>query len=314
MSSNPPYRRRYNLYWCYQCHRTVRVSSENPSDIVCPNCFGSFLHLIDMTRPSPVIHFTQFDPSPQARILEALSLMLDSPTIQRRRNGDHRRGEELIRTRGRRWQWSNNNRVSDDDWRPETGILAIMRPPPVPPNAQPESLIPTGVNPQDYFVGNGLTQLIDQLTQNDRQGPPPAENAAIDGLPTVRITPSHLIDDSHCPVCKEEFNSGGEAKELPCKHIYHSDCIIPWLRLHNSCPVCRQELPAPVRDESSGGSNAGEEFDGSNNSNSNGNRRCLRFRQLTSIFPFRSRYRQTQHTNSVLGANTQMQQNSCLIL
>lgn len=98
-------------------------------------------------------------------------------------------------------------------------------------------------NIADYFVGPGLDDLIEQLTQNDRRGPPPASQPSIDAMPTVKITQRHLSGDSHCPVCKDEFELGLEAREMPCKHLYHADCIVPWLEQHNSCPVCRYELP-----------------------------------------------------------------------
>lgn len=31
-------------------------------------------------------------------------------------------------------------------------------------------------------------------------------------------------------------------RQLPCQHIYHENCIRPWLELHGTCPICRQNL------------------------------------------------------------------------
>lgn len=96
----------------------------------------------------------------------------------------------------------------------------------------------------DSFVGNGeLNELIEQLSVNNRPGPPPASHSAIKAMPTVKISHAHLKTDLHCPVCIDKFELGTDAKQMPCNHIYHSDCIVPWLVQHNSCPVCRLELP-----------------------------------------------------------------------
>ncbi|KAH7366170.1 hypothetical protein KP509_18G066000 [Ceratopteris richardii] len=56
---------------------------------------------------------------------------------------------------------------------------------------------------------------------------------------------------SECAVCKEMFKVGVEVKEMPCKHFYHSTCILPWLELHSSCPLCREEMPAEEGDQAS---------------------------------------------------------------
>ncbi|KAG5015813.1 E3 ubiquitin-protein ligase RING1 [Glycine max] len=66
-------------------------------------------------------------------------------------------------------------------------------------------------------------------------------------LPSLHFTPSLLssLDPNgvvRCAVCKDQITPHAEAKQLPCKHLYHSDCITPWLELHASCPLCRFRL------------------------------------------------------------------------
>lgn len=43
-----------------------------------------------------------------------------------------------------------------------------------------------------------------------------------------------------CTICYCNFEEGEEALELPCKHIYHPECIKTWLDKNDKCPVCKQ--------------------------------------------------------------------------
>uniref|UniRef100_A0A0D6R0C1 RING-type E3 ubiquitin transferase n=1 Tax=Araucaria cunninghamii TaxID=56994 RepID=A0A0D6R0C1_ARACU len=99
----------------------------------------------------------------------------------------------------------------------------------------------------DFAVEHLIRQLASATAgdggQGDRCGPPPAARSAVEAMPTVKITQKHLSVESHCAVCTDPFEIGGEVREMPCKHIYHADCILPWLAQHNSCPVCRHEMP-----------------------------------------------------------------------
>ncbi|KAI0511977.1 hypothetical protein KFK09_012611 [Dendrobium nobile] len=116
------------------------------------------------------------------------------------------------------------------------------------PNQESDSTT-IGASIGDYFVGPGLEMLFQHLAENDPNcyGTPPAQKEAVDALPTVK-----LQENINCPVCLEDLEVGMQAKEMPCNHKFHKDCIFPWLELHSSCPVCRFQLPADESKDSSG--------------------------------------------------------------
>ncbi|XP_070983633.1 E3 ubiquitin-protein ligase RNF126-like [Oncorhynchus clarkii lewisi] len=99
-------------------------------------------------------------------------------------------------------------------------------------------------NPMDYAWGaNGLDAIITQLlNQFENTGPPPADGDKIMSLPTVLITQEHVGSGLECPVCKEDYSAGENVRQLPCNHLFHNDCIVPWLEQHDTCPVCRKSL------------------------------------------------------------------------
>ncbi|KAH7287308.1 hypothetical protein KP509_32G049400 [Ceratopteris richardii] len=104
---------------------------------------------------------------------------------------------------------------------------------------------------RDYFLGPDLDRLIQMLSENDqnRYGTPPAAKTEVEKLPKLKITEEHLGSElAQCAVCKDDFELDSEVIQLPCNHIYHPDCILPWLAEHNSCPVCRFELPTDDAD------------------------------------------------------------------
>ncbi|KAK1422281.1 hypothetical protein QVD17_25281 [Tagetes erecta] len=75
-------------------------------------------------------------------------------------------------------------------------------------------------------------------------GRPPASKAAVVSLSSVVVTIEDSVKNNVvCAVCKDEVVVGELATRLPCSHGYHGDCILPWLDIRNTCPVCRYELP-----------------------------------------------------------------------
>ncbi|XP_077217124.1 uncharacterized protein LOC143851544 [Tasmannia lanceolata] len=100
--------------------------------------------------------------------------------------------------------------------------------------------------PEDYIYTTENDMLFGQFAENDNslRGNPPAAKSVVDNLLSVVITQKDVENNNAlCAVCKDEIPIEEQAKRLPCSHHYHGDCILPWLSIRNTCPVCRYELP-----------------------------------------------------------------------
>ncbi|KAM7528837.1 hypothetical protein LguiB_032247 [Lonicera macranthoides] len=92
--------------------------------------------------------------------------------------------------------------------------------------------------------------IIDQIS-NQNQQPikrTPTSSFFIRNLPTLTIKTrsQHSKTDSNdsiCAICKDEFTAEDKINMLPCRHYFHVECIVPWMNLNTTCPLCRYKLP-----------------------------------------------------------------------
>ncbi|KAA8549988.1 hypothetical protein F0562_001655 [Nyssa sinensis] len=230
-----------NTHWCHQCRQPVQLRGQS---LVCPNCDGGFVQelseVVDTgqqdffrfhSQDASDLGFTEPFSDPRFGIMDAFAALMRQRMAGRNPNYDIRARSGLVPEHGMAfgsspWLIFHGQypvRMTEND-----AFELFFNGSPGVGQRRP--------NFGDFFTGPGLEELIEQLTMHDRQGPPPAPRSSIDAMPTIKITQRHLNSDSHCPVCKDKFELGSEARQMPCDHIYHSDCIVPWLVQHNSCP------------------------------------------------------------------------------
>ncbi|XP_015080109.1 E3 ubiquitin-protein ligase RDUF2 [Solanum pennellii] len=222
-------------YWCYRCTRFVRISVGN--DVVCPHCDSGFIEVAEGNIGSPESHrrFPMWNERPESD----RSVNMGSRRSRRNR-GDRSPFNPVIVLRSPSEAPGEDEAAAAAEERSyelyyDDGEGSGLRP--LPPTMS------------EFLMGSGFDRLLDQLAQIEVNGfgrpeNPPASKSAIESMPIIQIASNHVNSETHCAVCKEAFDLGSEAREMPCKHIYHSDCILPWLSLRNSCPVCRHELPS----------------------------------------------------------------------
>nr|XP_045593984.1 E3 ubiquitin-protein ligase RNF126-like isoform X1 [Procambarus clarkii] len=274
-------------FFCHKCN--VEITPQLP-DYVCPRCNSGFIEELDRARDSDSDSSsdTEMEPFDMWDVITSDSAASGGASPAASSSGPGLRRSQRLRHLNPR----HRRRVSGDRhsalaplihdliMQMTSGVIeasvggADFAVPPVGfdlPGFPVLVASNLASNPGDYAWGRGgldaiITQLMNQL---DGTGPPPLSRDQISQIPTSNITKEQCDKGLQCSVCMEDFTIDESVRRLYCEHCFHNDCIIPWLELHGTCPICRKLL---LEDVQATLGNASAASSSSNNSTNPGSR------------------------------------------
>uniref|UniRef100_A0A0N5A1L8 RING-type E3 ubiquitin transferase n=1 Tax=Parastrongyloides trichosuri TaxID=131310 RepID=A0A0N5A1L8_PARTI len=113
--------------------------------------------------------------------------------------------------------------------------------------------ITLGISPNEHAF-EGILRMVENIDEVAHARRNRLTEAEIARIPIVQVSEEQIINESQCTVCMDIFIDKDSVYKLACNHIFHKQCLTPWVQTHRSCPVCRQEIkpydfPDPVLEE-----------------------------------------------------------------
>lgn len=242
-SAPPP--QQQQQYWCHVCEKAVTTAPQPTGDVVCPDCGSEFVE--EYTPPPPAAApaaAASAETSDDPYVRNILNLFRAVGARQQRRAADparHMRPQSLIRVD----LVANGADLPAAPANPFTALFNLIQ-------RQQQQGQQQGQQQQQQPQPQPRAMTMDELLNHlfvtaPVRGSPPAARAAVEALPRHTVdaaeVQAHADDDFACTVCQDAFAAGDAVVQMPCAHVFHADCLAPWLAMHNSCPTCRCELP-----------------------------------------------------------------------
>ncbi|XP_022800187.1 uncharacterized protein LOC111338048 isoform X2 [Stylophora pistillata] len=128
---------------------------------------------------------------------------------------------------------SDDNDIQEESGSDLEDLLNILGPPPMLTNV---------VTPARLLL-SVLFEFFRAHPEMRNEGSPPALPVVIESLPKVKVTKDQVAVKLSCTICRSDYEEDDSVLELPCSHLFHPPCITTWLKLHATCPTCRDVLP-----------------------------------------------------------------------
>lgn len=72
-----------------------------------------------------------------------------------------------------------------------------------------------------------------------------ASQRCISAMPVSVVSQGQ--DLGNCSICLEQMEAGQKVMRLLCLHVFHKDCIVPWLQRNRTCPIDKEDMEALLR-------------------------------------------------------------------
>lgn len=107
---------------------------------------------------------------------------------------------------------------------------------------------------EDELLENMFYEYVDQRSNDSFTSEDYETLLELDQNNVKKPLPKNLIDktckklkidkeiDNNCSICQDKLQKGEEALQLPCSHLFHSQCILPWFEQSRKCPNCQKEI------------------------------------------------------------------------
>ena len=97
---------------------------------------------------------------------------------------------------------------------------------------------------REIDISDIITRTLDNILDMNQQNIPENTNEplSIESMNKLNRYRVWTYEEGTCGICLENFNRLDKVVELPCKHKFHSKCIMRWFENKCTCPICRFKL------------------------------------------------------------------------
>lgn len=74
--------------------------------------------------------------------------------------------------------------------------------------------------------------ILEELNHDYNQSTPPPP-PPVDGADQTAMS---------CAICLCEYESDDLLRQMPCRHLFHKECVDEWLKLKRTCPLCKFDI------------------------------------------------------------------------